>query len=357
MYRFSVAESANPNDYVGTGAAAGKGALLSQRVVARNSPNYDALTVRAVNEKAKNDLNAASVELMKRRDERSAARDGLTDKAYAARAQSLQRAEDNKRFAGKLALAAELYDKGFGEKRKRTEPFQPDFDSREQTINSIYGSGLDRINTRINETRNELEGLGGTDMTNPSSPKTGSETPLFPVQGDSDFQKVNYVPFDGNNRNRYALTQMIRHAEGTLSQGDLGFRTMFGGGTFDDLSRHPNRVVHTARNSSAAAGAYQFMPGTWSDVMKADSSITDFSPYNQEKGFDILARRRGVDPYADINTKEDLRRITHKLAHEWASLPLYDGTAAYPNQSLKSIDELWDVFSKAKSSWLPPGVI
>ena len=359
MYRFSVAESANPNDYVGTGAAAGKGALLSQGIVARNSPDYDNISIRAVNEEAKNDVNAASVELLKRREERSAARDGLADKAYAARLQSLQRAEDNRRFAGKLALASELYEKGFGKERKRPEPYQPNYDRLEQLINQTLGN-TDTFDQREREILDRIQSNPSYNMTNPSSPNTGSDQSLFPVQGsqgDGTIQKVNYVPFQGNNQNRYALTRMIRHAEGTLEQGDLGFRTMFGGGLFDSFDKHPDTVVRTSRNASAAAGAYQFMPATWKDVQKADPSIHDFSPYNQEKGFDILARRRGVDPYADINSKEDLKRVLHKLGYEWSSLPLYDGSAAYPNQSLKSHDELWDVFTREKASWLPPGVI
>jgi muramidase (phage lysozyme) len=359
MYRFSVAESANPNDYVGAGAAAGKDALLSQRIVAKSSPRYDALSVRAANEDAKNKVNAASLELIKRREERDIARSGLTDKALAARNQELTRAVENKRFAGKLALASELYEKGFGKERKTPEPYQPNYDRLEQLINQSLGN-TDLYDDQETKILDRIQSNPAFNMTNPSSPNTGSDQSLSPVQGsqgDGTIQKVNYVPFQGNNRNRYALTQMIRHAEGTLAQGDLGFRTMFGGGLFEGFDKHPDTVVRTSRNASAAAGAYQFMPFTWKDVQKADPSITDFSPYNQEKGFDILARRRGVDPYADINSKEDLKRALHKLGHEWSSLPLYDGSAAYPNQSLKSHDELWDVFTKAKAEWLPPGVI
>ena len=62
---------------------------------------------------------------------------------------------------------------------------------------------------------------------------------------------------------RRALLNTIRYAEGTWKNGrDLGYRILYGGGQFEDLSRHPERVV-VKRYSSAAAGAYQFLPTTW----------------------------------------------------------------------------------------------
>ena len=358
MYRFSVAESVNPNDYVRSGISAGQDAILAQQTIANNSPDYGKLSLRGTNEKAKNKVNKAAVELQKRRTERDLAATGMANKASSANRKLIQNEIDNQRFAGKLAAAAELYEKGFGEKRKRTEPYQPDYSITEDLIKKLYGPQLERNQQRRDEIHKELDTLEGNPMMNPSSQKTGEQS-VYPVQGqdNSSVRKVDYVPFNGNNQNRYALTQMIRHAEGTLKQGDLGYRTMFGGGLFNSFDRHPDTVVHTNRNSSAAAGAYQFMPATWKDVQKMDPSITDFSPLNQEKAFDILARRRGIDPYADIKTDQDVIDVLNTLAPEWASLPMYSGASRYENQSVKSHQELIDVFRKAKESYLPPGVI
>lgn len=347
MYRFSVAESANPNDYVGTGAAAGKGALLSQRVAARNSPDYDALTVRAVNEKAKNDLNAASVELIKRRGERSTARDSLTDKAYAARAQSLQRAEDNKRFAGKLALAAELYDKGFGEKRKRPEPYQPNFNRFEALINNTLGN-TEAFDSQEQIIQQRIDS-NPANMTNPSSPKTGSEQSLFPVQGDSDFQKVNYVPHGYNtlemSPEEKALKDTIAFAEGTYKP-DGGYNIMFGGKRFNNYDSHPRVSTPFWQGSSDAAGRYQFLSTTFKEQAE-QLGLQDFSPYSQEVAARALIKRRNVDPNLDYSAPNMFVGMTDKLAPEWASFP-YQGVSpkgfgrgsSYYGQGGKSVDEL-----------------
>ena len=43
---------------------------------------------------------------------------------------------------------------------------------------------------------------------------------------------------------RRALLNTIRYAEGTWKDGeDKGYRIMYGGGQFQDLSRHPERVI------------------------------------------------------------------------------------------------------------------
>ena len=61
---------------------------------------------------------------------------------------------------------------------------------------------------------------------------------------------------------RRALLNTIRYAEGTWKNGeDKGYKVLYGGGEFKDLSRHPNRVDRQALRQSAA-GAYQFLPST-----------------------------------------------------------------------------------------------
>ncbi len=41
------------------------------------------------------------------------------------------------------------------------------------------------------------------------------------------------------------LLQTIRYAEGTA--GPQGYQTLFGGGTFSDLSKHPDTVISKGR--------------------------------------------------------------------------------------------------------------
>ena len=65
--------------------------------------------------------------------------------------------------------------------------------------------------------------------------------------------------------NRNAWLDLISYAEGTYGEKGRGYNTYYGGGTFDNLQGHPNKVVQPTQNSipSSAAGAFQFMPATW----------------------------------------------------------------------------------------------
>jgi muramidase (phage lysozyme) len=126
----------------------------------------------------------------------------------------------------------------------------------------------------------------------------------------------------------------ISFAEGTWANNKPKYDIMFGGGTFDDLSRHPDRVIQTPRYSSAAAGAYQFMPSTWESV-QSKLNLPDFSPLSQDLGAIELIRRRGVNPDTDPINRETLS----KLAPEWASFPTLEGVSYYgqPNKAAESI--------------------
>ncbi len=344
MYRFSVAESANPNDYVGTGAAAGKGALLSQKVVANSSPNYANLSVRAINQKAKDEVNAAGIELSKRKGELDLAKSGLTGKALSAQSQALQRAENDKRFAGKLALAAELYEKGFGKKTERSKPYQSDL--------TPYFDELKRQEGKLNELQQKILKRQQNPMTNPSSPNTGSDQSLFPVQGDQSngaFQKVNYVPQGYStlqmSPEEKALKDTIAFAEGTYAP-DGGYNIMFGGKRFNNFDSHPRVSTPFAQGESDAAGRYQFLSTTFEEQAN-QLGLKDFSPYSQEVAARALIQRRGVDPNVDYSAPELFPNMTDKLAPEWASFPYqgvspkgYGRGSSYYGQGGKSVEEL-----------------
>ena len=88
------------------------------------------------------------------------------------------------------------------------------------------------------------------------------------------------------------LKQAISGAEGTILGGKPGYNVMFGGGKFNDLSRHQDKVISSRGGySSAAAGAYQFMPGTWGEV-KSKLGLTDFGPQSQDLGMLQKVRQR-----------------------------------------------------------------
>lgn len=136
--------------------------------------------------------------------------------------------------------------------------------------------------------------------------------------------------------NARAWLDTIRFAEGTA--GENGYGTMFGGGSFDWSKGHPDRVVNSGGYSSAAAGAYQFMPGTWKAAAGA-LGLKDFSPASQDQAALWLMRRRGVDPDQPLSVA-----TLEKLAPEWASLPTRSGKSYY-GQPVKGLKELEQVYS------------
>lgn len=135
---------------------------------------------------------------------------------------------------------------------------------------------------------------------------------------------------------RRALLNTIRFAEGTWIGGSPeGYRVLYGGDRFDDLSRHPDIVVRR-RYASAAAGAYQFLPTTW-DQASEELQLRDFRPASQDQAALHLVHERGALQRFDRHglTAEVLAR----LAPEWASLPTLDGVSHY-GQPVKDRSEL-----------------
>ena len=124
---------------------------------------------------------------------------------------------------------------------------------------------------------------------------------------------------DSLNGNVKAFLAVIRHCEGT--DGPDGYRTLFGGGLFDDFSRHPGiAITRTLRGvpiTSTAAGAYQFLKRTWDGLVK-QYNFPDFSPFCQDQGAIALIRGRGALADVEAGRFEDAIRKCNK---EWASLP------------------------------------
>lgn len=139
------------------------------------------------------------------------------------------------------------------------------------------------------------------------------------------------------NPNIRKALDTISWAEGT--SGPDGYRTMFGGGTFDVSGgwRHPDRVIHGNGYSSAAAGKYQFMPDTW-NAAAGRLGLKDFSPASQDMAALDLIRNRGVD-LGGIAQNGLTAGDVDRLAPEWASLPTKSGKSFY-GQPVKGIKEL-----------------
>ncbi|WP_165816561.1 glycoside hydrolase family 24 protein, partial [Helicobacter cinaedi] len=122
-----------------------------------------------------------------------------------------------------------------------------------------------------------------------------------------------------------AFMYALRYGEGTLY--DKGYKTLVGGDTFDDFSKHPN--IYNKKLNSTAAGAYQILKKTWDNIKKYRDKygIDDFSPKNQDKSCIILLHkiRDSLDLIMANKIDEAVRTRTDKpkkrLHYEWASLP------------------------------------
>lgn len=127
------------------------------------------------------------------------------------------------------------------------------------------------------------------------------------------------------------LQQAISRAEGTWRANQPGYDILFGGGKFSDYSKHPDRVVRSPGYSSAAAGAYQFMPGTYSEVAR-ELGLKDFSPASQDLAMLYKVRQR-LMPAGGLAalTKEGALspQLQAYLAPEWASIPTTTGKSFY----------------------------
>lgn len=139
---------------------------------------------------------------------------------------------------------------------------------------------------------------------------------------------------------RRALLNTIRYAEGTWKQGQAGYRTLYGGGRFESMERHPEIVV-VKRYTSAAAGAYQFLPTTWSEAA-SKLQLASFDPESQDQAALYLVDRRGMLEH--IDQQGLTREAMAVLAREWASFPNLAGRSAY-GQPVKRADELQSFYS------------
>ena len=151
------------------------------------------------------------------------------------------------------------------------------------------------------------------------------------------------------------LEYAISGAEGTMRGGKPAYNIMFGGGTFKDYSKHPNRVVHSPGGyASAAAGAHQFLPGTYAELQKR-LGLPDFSPESQRLAMFAKTRERlkPIGGLAAITKAGTLTpEIQAALAPEWASFPTMSGRSYY-GQPVKKASDIQKFFEQGRSVGLP----
>jgi muramidase (phage lysozyme) len=126
------------------------------------------------------------------------------------------------------------------------------------------------------------------------------------------------LSMDTNSRqykNLKAFLIMIQYSEGTF--GKDGYRKLYGGGFFNDLSKHPNTRITKWGITSTAAGAYQILNKTWNEI-QAKLKLPDFSPLSQDKAaIELIRRRKALE---DVMAGRFAQAI-EKCKKEWASLP------------------------------------
>lgn len=146
------------------------------------------------------------------------------------------------------------------------------------------------------------------------------------------------------------LKRAISGAEGTLRDDKPGYNVMFGGGRFEDLSRHPDKVIRSPGGySSAAAGAYQFLPGTFAEVQQK-LGLKDFGQRAQDLAMLAKVRQRVPGGLAAITKAGTLTpEIQAALSPEWASFPTLSGKSYY-GQPVKSQSEIERFFTEGKKS-------
>ena len=135
------------------------------------------------------------------------------------------------------------------------------------------------------------------------------------------------------NPNVRAMLDTIGQAEGAK------YNTRYGGGTFNDYSKHPA----LDQQSQTPSGKYQITAQTYKDV-SGRLGLTDFSPHTQ----DIMAVQKLVDRGAIDDIKSgNIDTALPKISHEWSSLPTGPNQSnAYPGQPYKSYDAIISSFKQ-----------
>ena len=150
---------------------------------------------------------------------------------------------------------------------------------------------------------------------------------------------LKQVETSKQQKNLRAFLIMIQYSEGTF--GKDAYRKLYGGGLFDDFSRHPDTPVTKWGLTSTAAGAYQILNKTWLEIQQK-LKLPDFSPLSQDRAaIELIRRRKALD---DVNAGRFSEAIS-KCRKEWGSLP----GAGY-NQKERSITSLVSVYKIAGGS-------
>lgn len=136
------------------------------------------------------------------------------------------------------------------------------------------------------------------------------------------------------NPNIQLMLDLIAAAEGV----EHGYNTGFNNTVIESLADHPRELkrfnqTDGKKNTTTAAGRYQFIQGTWDDVA-SKLKLPDFGPESQDLAAIELMKRRGA---LDLAMAGDFNGAIAKLGSEWVSLP--SGTAPQKKRSQAFVEK------------------
>jgi RHS repeat-associated protein len=134
------------------------------------------------------------------------------------------------------------------------------------------------------------------------------------------------VGISNEELNARAFLTTVRQAENANENKEpLAYNVIYGGGTFDDYSKHPQKSVTKWGRTSDAAGAYQFKATSWKMVASL-LSLKDFKPESQDAGAIKLIHLQDKDNPRAAGVSNDImtgnvESAASKLNGTWTSLP------------------------------------
>lgn len=138
---------------------------------------------------------------------------------------------------------------------------------------------------------------------------------------------------DGSG-NLQAFLDTIGYSE-TKNRGNNGYNILFGGGTFSDYSRHPNKLITKNGYTSTAAGRYQFIFSTW-ERLRNKLNLPDFSPTSQDRAAIELLIENSA--YSDA-IQGDFDAAIYATNGIWASFP--DNPYGQPAHSIIDLENYY----------------
>ena len=161
-----------------------------------------------------------------------------------------------------------------------------------------------------------------------------------------------------NNLSPVANTGGLADFIGGLESGN-DYTKMVGGAQDASVLGKTIDELMSEKGGQFAMGRYQIQMRTASEVLKnagIDTSSFKFDEAGQDKIFELLLKRRGIDDFMSGKISED--QFAKNLSMEWAALPqdasgrgYYDGVGT--NKSLTSYSSVMGQLSSLKSSGSP----